>query len=86
VESAKGVSLVSIASTFRPPDRFIVGLRNADNSFVPIPQSKSAERIAANANLFDFALDDDDMEALDGLEIGDEAAASVAALKEVRGP
>lgn len=53
---------------------------------IPIPASKTEDRIRANADLFDFELSDDDMKALDDLEIGDEAAASIAALKEVRGP
>jgi diketogulonate reductase-like aldo/keto reductase len=53
---------------------------------IPIPASKTAERIKANADIFDFGLSDEDMDILDGLEIGDAAAASVNALKEVRGP
>ncbi|ORY23938.1 NADP-dependent oxidoreductase domain-containing protein [Naematelia encephala] len=54
--------------------------------YSPIPQSKSAARIHSNADLFDFELSPDDMEAMEALEVGDEAAASKAALKEVRGP
>lgn len=53
---------------------------------IPIPASKTEDRIKANADIFDFELSDEDMAALDGLEVGDDAAASVAALKEVRGP
>jgi diketogulonate reductase-like aldo/keto reductase len=53
---------------------------------IPIPASKTEARIRDNANIFDFELTPEDMKALDQLEIGDEAAASVAALKEVRGP
>jgi diketogulonate reductase-like aldo/keto reductase len=56
------------------------------DSIIPIPTSTAADRIKAIASVWDFELDSQDMKALDGLEIGDEAAASVAALKEVRGP
>jgi diketogulonate reductase-like aldo/keto reductase len=56
------------------------------DSIIPIPTSTAADRIKAIASVWDFELDYQDMKALDGLEIGDEAAASVAALKEVRGP
>jgi 2,5-diketo-D-gluconate reductase A len=53
---------------------------------IPIPASKTAERIQGNADIFDFELSAEDMKALEDLEIGDAAAASVNALKEVRGP
>lgn len=56
------------------------------HSLIPIPASKTEDRIKANADIFDFELTSEDMEALNRLEIGDDAAASVAALKEVRGP
>jgi 2,5-diketo-D-gluconate reductase A len=55
-------------------------------SLIPIPASKTAERIQGNADIFDFELSAEDMKALEDLEIGDAAAASVNALKEVRGP
>jgi len=36
----------------------------------PIPRSSNAERIAANARVFDFALDDDELARIDGLARG----------------
>lgn len=53
---------------------------------IPIPTSTSADRIKQIAETLDFVLGAQDMEDLNGLEIGDSAAASTAALKEVRGP
>jgi hypothetical protein len=57
-----------------------------DRRLIPIPASKTEERIKLNADIFDFELTPTDMEELSSLEVGDAAAASVAALKEVRGP
>jgi hypothetical protein len=45
-------------------------------SFVPLPKSASPDRIHSNALLYDFALDQDDMTKLDGLDKGKEGAVS----------
>jgi diketogulonate reductase-like aldo/keto reductase len=47
-----------------------------NDSFVPLPKSATPERIHSNARLYDFALDADDMTALDGLDKGTEGAIS----------
>jgi diketogulonate reductase-like aldo/keto reductase len=39
-----------------------------------LPKSISASRIASNANVYDFELDKEDMEAIDGLDEGREGA------------
>lgn len=36
--------------------------------WVPLPKSERPERMKANMEVFDFAIDDDDMEMLDGLD------------------
>jgi len=36
--------------------------------FVPVPKSATPSRIHSNAQLYDFALDDDDMKVLDGMD------------------
>jgi diketogulonate reductase-like aldo/keto reductase len=42
--------------------------------FVPLPKSDNPGRIKQNADVFGFALDQDDMTALDGLDQGHEGA------------
>ncbi|KYK60057.1 aldo-keto reductase [Drechmeria coniospora] len=39
-------------------------------NWVPLPKSGNPDRIRQNADVFDFILDDDDMETLDGLDQG----------------
>jgi len=39
---------------------------------VPLPKSKSVERIKANADIYDFDLSDQDMQAIDQLYFADE--------------
>lgn len=41
-----------------------------ERGWIPLPKSDNAERIATNATVFDFALDKEDMKALNGLNQG----------------
>lgn len=42
--------------------------------FSPLPKSVNPKRIASNADLYDFELTKEDMEAIDGLDKGAEGA------------
>jgi len=44
--------------------------------FVPLPKSATPSRIWSNCNLYDFELDDDDMQRLDALDQGDNGSIS----------
>ncbi|EGN99599.1 hypothetical protein SERLA73DRAFT_52555 [Serpula lacrymans var. lacrymans S7.3] len=46
------------------------------NEFVPLPKSATPSRIESNAQLYDFALDAEDMAKLDALDEGDTGAIS----------
>jgi diketogulonate reductase-like aldo/keto reductase len=52
----------------------------ADSSFdyryIPLPKSVTESRIISNADLYDFELSKEDMEALDGLDEGAKGACS----------
>lgn len=50
-----------------------VALRwSLQKDYVPLPKSKSVERIKANADIYDFELSDQDMQAIDQLYFADE--------------
>ncbi|KAF8840240.1 Aldo/keto reductase [Paxillus ammoniavirescens] len=44
--------------------------------FVPLPKSATPSRIRSNAEIYDFSLDAEDMEQLDGLDLGKAGAVS----------
>ncbi|PPQ98775.1 hypothetical protein CVT24_003333 [Panaeolus cyanescens] len=46
------------------------------HGFVPLPKSATPARIHSNAQVYDFVLDADDMQALDGLDRGSDGAIS----------
>lgn len=45
-------------------------------SFIPLPKSANPERIVHNAEVFDFSLSGEDVDALDNLDKGDAGAIS----------
>lgn len=46
------------------------------NSFVPLPKSATPARIHSNANLYNFELDEEDMNTLNDLDKGSVGAVS----------
>ncbi|KAH7328481.1 putative aldo-keto reductase [Stachybotrys elegans] len=68
------VDLAAIASKHGKSPAQILVRYSLQKGWVPLPKSSSAERIHENASVFDFSLDQGDMEALDGLDMGSSGA------------
>eukprot|EP00794_Sanderia_malayensis_P017072 gene17072-18792_t len=66
----KDAVLVDVAKKWGKTQAQILVRWGMQKDFVTIPKSSKAERIKENADVFDFALSDDEMEMLDGLEEG----------------
>lgn len=54
--------------------------------FIPIPRTATPARISSNADIYDFELSEQDMRALDDLDLGEDGVCSVRAAEMMRGP
>ncbi|KAJ5483100.1 Glyoxal reductase [Penicillium diatomitis] len=67
---AKDPTLVRIAQKHSVSVNQVLIRYSLQKGWVPLPKSDTPERIVANAKVFDFELDGEDMAALDGLDQG----------------
>jgi diketogulonate reductase-like aldo/keto reductase len=63
-------TVASIAAELRRPPAQVLIRWSLQNGFIVLPRSSNARRIAENAAVFDFDLDDEQMAALDALDEG----------------
>ncbi|EEH36182.1 morphine 6-dehydrogenase [Paracoccidioides lutzii Pb01] len=67
-------ALVGIAKKYGRSTAQILIRYASQRGWVPLPKSDNPDRIQANANVYDFFIDDEDMAALNALDQGDEGA------------
>ncbi|KAH9867311.1 hypothetical protein IAQ61_007903 [Plenodomus lingam] len=81
-QKATDKTLVSIAEKHRVEPNQVLIRWSLQKGFIPLPKSDSPSRIAKNADVFGFALDERDMEMLDELDEGDKGAIVQAVVNE----
>ena len=73
-QKAEDPTLLSIARKHDKSTGQILLRYCLQKGWAPLPKSDNPQRIAANADLYGFHLDDKDMDALDGLDQGSKGA------------
>ncbi|KAF1360177.1 Aldo/keto reductase [Lizonia empirigonia] len=71
---ANDETLISIAKKHNVSDAQVLVRWSLQRGFVPLPKSDTPTRIASNADLYGFELDQDDMAKLDGLDEDEDGA------------
>jgi diketogulonate reductase-like aldo/keto reductase len=69
-QKAQDSTLVRIAEKHHVASSQVLIRYCLQKGWIPLPKSDNAGRIKANADVFDFSLDDEDMEILDNLNQG----------------
>lgn len=73
-QKATDTTLVSIADKHSVEPNQVLIRWSLQKGYVPLPKSDTPSRISSNADVYGFALDDEDMRRLDGLDQGTEGA------------
>jgi diketogulonate reductase-like aldo/keto reductase len=73
-QKANEPTLVSLAKKHGKSTTQVLIRYCLQKGWVPLPKSDTRDRIEANADVYDFALEAEDMEALDDLDDGREGA------------
>lgn len=71
---ANDPTLVEVAQKYNKTTQQVLIRYALQKQWVPLPKTDNPDRIAANANVFDFHLQAEDMEILDSLDQGDAGA------------
>ncbi|KAF2239212.1 putative aldo-keto reductase [Viridothelium virens] len=73
-EKAKDETLLRLSKKHNKTAGQVLIRWSLQKGWVPLPKSDTPSRIEGNADVFDFNLDNDDMAALDSLDMGDKGA------------
>ena len=73
-EKADEETLLRLAKKHKKSTGQVLIRYSLQKGWVPLPKSDTPSRIEGNADVFDFNLDEHDMEALDNLDQGDKGA------------
>ncbi|KAJ5238925.1 aldo-keto reductase [Penicillium chermesinum] len=71
---ANDETLVEVAKRYNKTTQQVLLRYSLQKGWIPLPKSDNPERIASNANIFDFNLSEYDVELLDSLDQGDAGA------------
>jgi diketogulonate reductase-like aldo/keto reductase len=69
-QKAEDPTLLSLAQKYNKSTAQILVRYSLQKDWTPLPKSETPSRIASNAEVFDFNLDDAEMEKLDALDEG----------------
>jgi len=69
-------AITALATKYNRDPAHILLRWSLQKGFVPLPKSATRDRIHSNANLYDFELTEDDMQALEALDRGTAGAIS----------
>jgi diketogulonate reductase-like aldo/keto reductase len=67
---ANDPTLVALAQKYGKTTAQVLVRYSLQKNWVPLPKSSNPERIAANADVFDFEISQEDMDVLNGLDQG----------------
>lgn len=67
---ANDPTLVELAQKYNKSTQQVLIRYALQKEWVPLPKSETPERIASNADVFDFEISKEDMNVLDGLDQG----------------
>ena len=79
---ANDPTLVEVAQKYNKSTQQVLIRYALQKQWVPLPKTDNPDRIAANADVFDFQLQAEDMEILDSLDQGDAGAIVEAVANE----
>lgn len=79
---ANNPTLVEVSKKYNKATQQVLIRYALQKGWVPLPKTDTEERIAANADVFDFNISEEDMQTLDSLDQGADGAIVEAVVNE----